>query len=108
MLADKVSWLIIANVGKNMGQLTPGATYVYERVNGEIYAREMGSSERKLIGYDYQGKDPLDHRHYMNDPKEAQLWHNIRLTATKNAALANVLEQAKTIYYTIKDHGTGH
>lgn len=91
-----------------MGQLTPGATYIYERVGGEIYARQMGSKERILVGYDYNGKDPLDHRHWMNDPREAQLWKNIVLTSKENAALANVLEQAKTIYYTIKDYDTGH
>lgn len=91
-----------------MGQLTPGATYIYERVGGDIYAREMGSSDRILIGYDYNGRDPLDHRHYMNNPTEAQLWKNILLTSKENAALANVLEQAKTIYYTIKDYEPGH
>lgn len=91
-----------------MGQLTPGATYIYERVDGTVYAREMGKSERIVVGYDYQGNDPLDYRHYMNSPSESQLWHNIRMTARENSALANVLEQAKTIYYTIKDHGTGH
>lgn len=90
-----------------MGSLTPGATYVYERANGEIYAREMGSTDRILIGYDYKGRDPLDHRHYLSSPTEAQLWHNIRLTAKENRALANVLDQALTIYYTIKDHGNG-
>jgi hypothetical protein len=91
-----------------MGSLTPGATYIYERVGTEIYAREMGKTERILIGYDYKGNDPLDHRHYMSTPSEAQLWHNIRMTATENKALANILEQALTIYYTIKEHDTGH
>jgi len=34
-----------------MGTLTPGATYIYERVAGSIFAREFGKSERKLVGY---------------------------------------------------------
>lgn len=34
-----------------MGSLTPGATYVYERVAGTIFAREFGKTERKVIGY---------------------------------------------------------
>lgn len=35
-----------------MGTLTPGATYVYERADGRIYAREFGKTERRIIGYD--------------------------------------------------------
>ena len=34
-----------------MGSLTPGATYIYERVGGAIFAREFGKSERKMVGY---------------------------------------------------------
>ena len=34
-----------------MGTLTPGATYIYERVAGTIFAREFGSTERKVVGY---------------------------------------------------------
>lgn len=34
-----------------MGKLTPGATYIYERVAGSIFARELGKTERKLVGY---------------------------------------------------------
>lgn len=35
-----------------MGTLTPGATYIYERADGIIYAREFGSTERKIVGYE--------------------------------------------------------
>lgn len=34
-----------------MGSLKPGATYIYERVAGSIFAREFGKNERKLVGY---------------------------------------------------------
>ena len=34
-----------------MGTLTPGVTYIYERVAGSIFAREFGKTERKLVGY---------------------------------------------------------
>ena len=34
-----------------MGSLTPGATYIYERVAGTIFAREFGSTDRKVVGY---------------------------------------------------------
>ena len=44
-----------------MGNLTPGATLVYESPDGgkTVYAREAGKSERQLVGYSYE-RDPLD------------------------------------------------
>jgi len=33
-----------------MGTLTPGATYIYERVGSTVYSRESGKLERKVIG----------------------------------------------------------
>lgn len=38
-----------------MGTLKPGASYVYERVDGVTYARESGSNQRTAIGWDYSG-----------------------------------------------------
>ena len=35
-----------------MGTLTPGATYIYERSEGIIYAREFGKTERHVVGYE--------------------------------------------------------
>ena len=42
-----------------MGTLKPGATYIYERVGNEVYARESGAdpSTRRLMGYAY---DPVN------------------------------------------------
>jgi hypothetical protein len=34
-----------------MGNLNPGATHVYERVDNCIYSREFGKNERRLVGY---------------------------------------------------------
>lgn len=41
-----------------MGTLTPGATYIYERAEGIIYAREFGAdpSTRQVVGYE-SGKE---------------------------------------------------
>lgn len=39
-----------------MGTLTPGATYIYERSEGIIYARKFGETERIVVGYE-SGKD---------------------------------------------------
>ena len=48
-----------------MGSLTPGTTYIYERVDGVTYAREFGSSERRIIGWDFdykQSKEPASEK----------------------------------------------
>jgi hypothetical protein len=34
-----------------MGTLTPGATYVYERVDNRVYARKFGETKRQLVGW---------------------------------------------------------
>lgn len=81
-----------------MGQLKPGTKYVYERVGNITYAREPGSGERFVVGYDYQ-KDPLDHRNFMSNPSESQLWHNIRRAATGDKELQDALDRVKVLYY---------
>jgi hypothetical protein len=87
-----------------MGTLKPGATYVYERNGGEIYAREIGKTERKLIGYDYQSDHrtpdgrPL-HEHILED----KMWGEIRRAAKTNPALQKALDRAIMIYRLSKD-----
>jgi len=87
-----------------MGTLKPGATYVYERNGGEIYAREIGKTERKLIGYDYQ-PDPRTpdgrplHKHILED----KMWGEIRRAAKTNPALQKALDRAIMIYRLSKD-----
>ena len=49
-----------------MGSLKPGVTYIYERANGHIYAREFGSNRRQLVGYDSQVQEHRERRYYMN------------------------------------------
>ena len=82
-----------------MGQLKPGATYIYETVNGITYAREFGSTERKIIGMDAEAFKFIDDMH------EEQLWHNIRKAAESNEALQKALEACKILYYLHKDDG---
>lgn len=85
-----------------MGTLTPGAALIYERVDGAVYSRESGTSERKLVGYNYI-KDPLDHRNYMSDPNESQLWHDIRHAAMTDNKLQEALDRVKVMYYLTHD-----
>jgi hypothetical protein len=60
-----------------MGNLKPGATYIYERADGITYAREFGSTDRTAIGWDYNVKLKLDQL------KEDKLWDEIRQAAKK-------------------------
>lgn len=90
-----------------MGTLTPGATYVYERNGEEIYAREVGKTERKLIGYQYEGKvDPRtpDGRPLFEHIREDKLWGEIRRAAPTNPALQKALDRAILIYKMTKDY----
>ena len=52
----------------SMGTLKPGATYIYERVGNEVYARESGAdpSTRRLMGYAY---DPVTGHHVDYDKR---------------------------------------
>jgi len=92
-----------------MGQLKPDATYIYERVGNEVYARESGAdpTDRILVGYGYdpitghqidydsrtQDGKPL-HDHLM----ENKLWGDIRRAARTNPTLQDALERAIMIY----------
>ena len=84
-----------------MGTLKPGATYIYERNGDEIYAREFGETERKLIGYDSRTSDGRSlHEHMMED----KLWGEIRRVAPTNPALQKALDRAIMIYRLSKDN----
>jgi hypothetical protein len=92
-----------------MGTLTPGAAYIYERNGEEIYAREAGKTERRLVGYQYENKvDPRTsdgrplHDHIMED----KLWGEIRRAARTNPTLQKALEQCIIIYHLSKDKET--
>lgn len=81
----------------NMGSLKPGATYIYERDGHKVYAREFGSTERKIIGYDYDGtgaelEKGLERLH------EDRLWADIRRAAKDNPTLQDALDRVKVIY----------
>jgi len=91
-----------------MGNLKPGATYIYERNGEEIYARETGQTDRTLIGYQYENKvDPRtnDGRPLHEHLKEDKLWGEIRRAAKTNKALQSVLDRAILVYHLSKDHG---
>lgn len=48
-----------------MGNLKPDVTYIYEKANGKIYAREFGSNDRTIVGYDLESHETAEYRSYL-------------------------------------------
>ena len=80
-----------------MGNLKPGAKYIYEKADGITYAREFGAAhnDRFEIGRDYQ--------RFLKD--ELRLWEDIVREGRTNQALQEALDRAKIVYHLSKDHG---
>jgi phage terminase large subunit-like protein len=90
-----------------MGSLKAGATYIYERDKGKVYAREFGSdpATRTLIGWDYDPKSP---DRYMS-PSEVDMasyteWMEIKKFAKTNPALQIALDNVILIHKITKDY----
>ena len=83
-----------------MGNLKPGATYIYERNGDTVFRREAGQTEREVVGYDYRTSDgrPL-HDHLMED----KLWGDIRRAAKTNVTLQAELERVIMLYHLINE-----
>jgi hypothetical protein len=79
-----------------MGSLKPGVALIYERDGKNVYAREVGSRDRTLIGYDYDGS--MDIRSGLDRIKEDRLWNEILVAAKTNPALQEALDRAKVLY----------
>lgn len=92
-----------------MGSLKPGATYIYERQGGTVYAREMGAdaSTRTIIGYDWElDTNPARVRGAtLETIKESQYWHQILIEAKTNPRLQEAIDRVKIIYELSKDDG---
>jgi hypothetical protein len=90
-----------------MGTLKPGATYIYERNGDEIYSREVGSSDRNLVGYRHENKvdsRTSDGRPLIEHIRDDKLWGEIRRAAPTNPALQKALDRAIMIYRLSKDN----
>lgn len=75
-----------------MGTLTPGATYIYERIDNKIYAREFGSSERKLVGYDAPRHSEFNREKYFT------LWNEIFTMAETDSEIKELLDKVVILY----------
>ena len=84
-----------------MGNLKPGATYIYESPDGgeTTYAREMGAppESRVMIGQSWQAKELVEQR----------LWTEIYDKRNQNTALQSAVEQCIIIYKLSEDYTDG-
>jgi hypothetical protein len=91
-----------------MGNLTPGATYIYESPDGgnTVYAREQGQTERILIGYNLSKRqDPLNKmQEYSEIGFQEEMWADMFRISKDHPALQNALDHCKITYHMIKDH----
>jgi len=81
-----------------MGNLKPGATLIYERADGVIYAREAGADPgtRQVVGYESgRDYDPV-RRNKLN-------WHDVLESSKTNTALADALNRVVMLYELSKD-----
>ena len=84
-----------------MGNLKPGATYVYESSDsGEtVYAREMGAppESRIMIGQSWLAKEQIEKR----------MWAEIYDKRNQNTALQSAVEECIIIYKLSEDYNDG-
>jgi hypothetical protein len=83
-----------------MGTLTPGATYIYERSEGIIYARRFGETERIVVGYE-SAKD-YD-RTAANSRIMSELNEVVRMCET-DPAMKELLDRLFVLYNLKKTH----
>jgi hypothetical protein len=87
-----------------MGSLKPGATYVYERNGGTVYAREIGAdpSTRVEVGYNYDPRTD-DGRPLHDHIQDSKLWGEIRREAKTNITLQKALDRVILLYKLSKE-----
>ena len=91
-----------------MGRLKPNTTYIYERVDGVVYAREAGSdpNTRIEIGRDYDPRTS-DGRPLIEQVREDKMWGEIRRMARTNPTLQDAINRVIMIYKLSKEYNNG-
>jgi hypothetical protein len=87
-----------------MGQLKPGATYIYERDRGTVYAREIGEdpSTRQEVGWQYDARTS-DGRPLIDHIRDSKMWGEIHRMAETNPTLQTALDRVIMIYKLSKE-----
>lgn len=79
-----------------MGSLTPGATYIYERVDNRIYAREIGQTQRQLVGW--TDSNSMAMREYRSEINQ------VLTMCETDLAMRELLDQLFVLYNLKKTH----
>ena len=86
-----------------MGNLKPGATYIYERADGVTYAREFGDDpkDRFPIGWDYVPKnnERSESTIFGVPVSEIAIYIEMMEEAKTNISLQEALDRAKIVYH---------
>jgi len=82
-----------------MGNLKPGATYIYESPDGGLttYARLEGTTERVMIGQSWQARELVEQR----------LWTEIYPKRKLTPALTEAVEKCIIIYKLSEENKDG-
>jgi hypothetical protein len=82
-----------------MGNLKPGATLIYERADGIIYAREVGADPctRQIVGYESS-------RDYDSVRRDKINWHDLLESSKTNTALSDAVDRVIMLYELSKTH----
>ncbi len=87
-----------------MGNLKPGAEYIYTRKGSVVFQREKGSLKEEAIGWDYDPRTS-DGRPLVDHIKDSKLWGEIHRAAKTNPLLQEALDRAIMIYHLSKKDG---
>ena len=79
-----------------MGSLDPGVTYIYERVDNRIYAREIGKTNRHLVGW--TDHDSIAMREYRSKINQ------VLQMCEHDTAMRELLDQLFVLYNLKKTH----
>lgn len=84
-----------------MGNLKPGASYIYENSDGVIYAREINAphNERFEIGR------TLDRQQDDQVKLEIELWKDLKFAAENDPLLQEALDRVIILYHLRKKDG---
>ena len=83
-----------------MGTLTPGVTYIYERADGIIYAREFGKTDRHVVGYE-SGKD---YDPYTTNKRMLTELNEVVKMCETDPAMRELLDRLFVLYNLKKNH----
>ena len=100
-MTSNVTLLDTPKIKSKVENLKPDVTYIYERNGEKIYAREVGKSERTMIG---KYTDPFNENLTINYELE-NTWKDILRESRTNPTLQEAMERVKILYHLSKDHG---